>query len=217
MRDQEDGHAQLLLEGVDEADDLVLDGHVEGRGGLVGQEELGSWCQGDGYHHALTHAAGELVDVVAQALLGLGDVDHAQKLDRAVVHALLVQSLSLQRLKELLSHRGHGVERGHGVLEDHADLLAANLAQLPLAHLGHVAALVENLAAHDLARLGQQADDGAGGGGLAATGLPHQAKGLAHSNGEGHALHGAHGLGFGLVVHAEVCDLEQWLWHRPSS
>ncbi|MCK7577172.1 MAG: hypothetical protein MZV65_15925 [Chromatiales bacterium] len=33
-------HAEVLLEGLDQVEDLGLDGHVQGRGGLVADEDL---------------------------------------------------------------------------------------------------------------------------------------------------------------------------------
>ena len=49
----------LAFQVVDQLEDLGLDGHVEGRGRLVGDEQLGPGRRGHGDHHALAHAAGE--------------------------------------------------------------------------------------------------------------------------------------------------------------
>jgi hypothetical protein len=46
---------------LDLLDDLRLGGHVEGGGGLVGDEQVGLAGDPDGDHDALSHAAGELV------------------------------------------------------------------------------------------------------------------------------------------------------------
>src|SRR5699024_19579 len=61
--DEHDGGVDLLLELHQKIQDLRLDGHVQGGGGLVGDDEAGVTGQGDGDHHSLAHAAGELVGV----------------------------------------------------------------------------------------------------------------------------------------------------------
>ena len=71
-----------LLDGLDELQDLGLDGHVERRRGLVRDEQLGLAGEGHGDHHALAHAARQLVRVLLDASLGIRDADHAQRLDR---------------------------------------------------------------------------------------------------------------------------------------
>ncbi len=53
VRDEEDSHADLALELLEELEYLGLDGHVEGGGGLVGDEEARLVGEGHRYHHAL--------------------------------------------------------------------------------------------------------------------------------------------------------------------
>ena len=81
--DEQQGGARLVLEGLDELQDLGLDGHVERRGGLVGHHELGVAREGHGDHDALTHAARHLVRVLLGAALRAGDADQAEHLDGA--------------------------------------------------------------------------------------------------------------------------------------
>ena len=66
--DQDDRHAQPLPQVVDELQDLLLDGHVERGGRLVGDQQLGLAGQRHRDHHALPHAAGELVRVLVDPL-----------------------------------------------------------------------------------------------------------------------------------------------------
>ena len=75
-------HAQRLLEAHDEAKDLGLDRHVERRGGLVGDEQARLAREGDGEHHALALAAGELMRVGVEPPLGVRDADLLQERDR---------------------------------------------------------------------------------------------------------------------------------------
>ena len=59
--------------------DLRLHGDVERRRRLVGDQELGLERQAHRDHHALLHAARELVGIVPRAPLGVGNVDRAQQ------------------------------------------------------------------------------------------------------------------------------------------
>ena len=68
--------------------DLRLDGHVERRGRLVGDEQGRAVQQRDGDGDALAHAAGELVRIGVQPLLGRGDADPAERFARAVAGGL---------------------------------------------------------------------------------------------------------------------------------
>lgn len=61
--------AQLLLQLVQEVDDLLLHGHVEGRGGLVGDDDLVA-RQRHGDEHALALAARQLVGVESSVRFG---------------------------------------------------------------------------------------------------------------------------------------------------
>lgn len=51
----------------------------------IGEEQPGAAREGERDHHALAHAARELVGVGVHALFGRGDADGAQKLERNVV------------------------------------------------------------------------------------------------------------------------------------
>ena len=71
------------------------------------------------------------------------DTDHFQHL----IHTGLQLGAGMplvvhqERLKDLVAHRQHGVQRCHGILKDHGDLLAANGLQLPVAEIsgrGHL-------------------------------------------------------------------------------
>ena len=44
-----------------------------------------------------------------------------------------MRAMGAQRFDDLKAHREHRVERGHRLLEDHADVAAANAAQRALA------------------------------------------------------------------------------------
>ncbi len=61
MGDKEDGHAHLLLQIPDKVEDLGLDRYIQGRGGLVGDQDIGFVDQSHGNHDPLPFPAGQLV------------------------------------------------------------------------------------------------------------------------------------------------------------
>ena len=61
VRDQHDGHPVRSLQRADQLEDLGLDGHVERGRRLVGDQQLRVARERHRDHHALAHAAGELV------------------------------------------------------------------------------------------------------------------------------------------------------------
>ena len=122
------------FEALDQVEDLRLDGHVERGGRLVGDQQLGVAGEGHGDHHALAHTAGELVRVVVDALLGGRDADQLQQLDgaRSRPARSVMFRCSCSDFADLAADGQHRVERGHRVLEDHGDLVAADMAHLVL-------------------------------------------------------------------------------------
>jgi hypothetical protein len=82
---EDHGHEPRLLLSLQQVQDLRLHGHVEGGGGLVGDEEPGTAGQGHGDAHPLAHAAGELVRVLVEALRRLGDADRLEERERRLL------------------------------------------------------------------------------------------------------------------------------------
>ena len=83
VRDDDDGRAELAAQAGHDFQHLRLNRHVERRRRLVGEQQLRVAGHGHGDHHALSHTTGELVRVVVDAALGLGDADHLEQLDGA--------------------------------------------------------------------------------------------------------------------------------------
>ena len=142
--DEQHRHPDLALEQLDEVEDLGLDGHVERGGGLVGDEECGAAAQRHRDHRALAHAAGELMRVLLELALRLRDAHELEHLQRERTRLgaalLLVQH---HRFGDLVPHPEHRVQRGHRLLEDHRDLVAADVAERRgrlLRHVHHAAA-----------------------------------------------------------------------------
>jgi hypothetical protein len=75
VRDQQHRHVELVLELEQQVEDLRLDGHVECRGRLVGDEQVRLVGERHGDHDALALPAGELVRECFQPFLGIADAD----------------------------------------------------------------------------------------------------------------------------------------------
>ena len=82
--DHHDRRVELALQALDQLEDLRLDGHVERRRRLVGDQQLRVVDERHRDHRALAHAAGELVRVGVDAPARLGDADQPEHLDGAV-------------------------------------------------------------------------------------------------------------------------------------
>ncbi|MCY1431482.1 hypothetical protein D9M71_474520 [compost metagenome] len=122
--------------------DLRLDGHVQGGGRFVGDQQLRLASDGHGDGDALAHAAGKLVRVGIQAAFSARDFDLFQQFQGALSSGLAGQlQVCAQHFLDLKAHRVAGVERGHRVLEDHGQVLADHLATLARAELEHVLAI----------------------------------------------------------------------------
>src|SRR5262249_4761356 len=101
--------------------------------------------------------------------------------------------MQVDRLADLPPHGEQRVQRGHRLLEDHRNVVAADLLHLGLAELEEVAAIKPDRAADDATRrVGNEAQDRERGHALAATRLADHAQRLAVAHRIGHAGHGAH-------------------------
>ena len=128
--DEQDRHAEPGLEVLEQLQDLRLDGDVQGGGRLVGDQEVGLVGQRHGDHHPLALAAGQLVREGAKPGFGLRDLHQPQELEGARARLLPAQAaMDEQHLADLALDRVQRVERGHRLLEDHADAAAADGAQ----------------------------------------------------------------------------------------
>src|SRR3954453_5529941 len=84
------------------------------------------------------------------------------------------------RLVDLRPDLQHGVKRGHRILEDERDLVAADVPQLLLRDLEEIGPLEEGLAANDLPRrLGNEPEEGHAPDALAGARLPHDSQPLS--------------------------------------
>ena len=82
VRDQQDRHPHPLAQLHQQLEDLRLDRHVERGRRLVGDDQLRVACERHRDHHALPHAARELMRVVVEPPSGLRDADELEHLER---------------------------------------------------------------------------------------------------------------------------------------
>ena len=143
----------VSLQFAHQVEDLRLDGHVERGGRLVGDQHLGVARQRHGDHHALAHAARKLMRIGVRAPLRLRDVHAAQHLDRPV-HRLAAATALVQRdrLADLPADGEQRIERGHRLLKDHRDVVAADVLHLAFGEAEQIGALEADRAADDAAR-----------------------------------------------------------------
>jgi hypothetical protein len=209
--DHHDRGVELGAQPLDEVEDLGLDRHVERRRRLVGDDQLGVVDERHGDHHALAHAARELVRVGVHAPSRLGNADEAEHLDGAVARLRLGHvAVGADRLHELVADLVERVQRRQRVLEDHRDVVAAELAHVLLGHLEEVAAVEQDLAGDARVPRPREAHHGQRRDGLAGARLAHDAQHLAGLDRVRDPVEGLDETVLGLEVDAEVVDLQQW-------
>ena len=129
MGDEHHRRAGLALQPVDQGQDLGLDGHVQRGGRFIRDQQARLAGQRHCDHHALAHAPAQFMGILLQAAFRFGDAHLLEQIKRAVFCLFFGQSLvKAQTFGQLPPHREHRIQRGHRLLEDHPDLVAANRA-----------------------------------------------------------------------------------------
>ena len=135
--DEDDGRAGLGAQLGQQIEDLRLDGDVERRGRLVGDQQRRRAGERHGDHHALAHAAGELVGIFVDAHARRGDPDALEHVDGGARAPRRRQpAMAHQGLADLVADGEARIERGHRLLEDHGEPVAAQILHLPLGQGG---------------------------------------------------------------------------------
>ena len=210
--DDQHRHAEPALQVLQQVEDLRLDGDVERRRRLVGDQQRGLAGQRHGDHDPLAHAAGQAgADSRRPAASAEGmRTSSSISIARALAACGDMRGVRQDRLDDLLADRVDRIERGHRLLEDHRHLAAAQAAALVGGEAEHVAALEQDRVGRDLAgRARHQAHDGERGHALAAAGFADQADGAAATDGEVDAVDRAEQAAVGVEVGAETADLEE--------
>ena len=110
---------------------LRLRRDVEGGRRLVGDEELRLERERDRDHHPLALAAGEFVRIGAGEPRRVGQADLVEQRDARAGIRSAASKAAVRRegFGDLVADAHHRVERGHRLLEDHADIAPAHRAQ----------------------------------------------------------------------------------------
>ena len=186
--DKDNPGAFFLLQLSEEAEDLGLEGDVEGGGWLVGDEDLGATGERHCDDHALLLATGHLVGVLAGAFFGRRDsdfVEHFDRFDSSFGHGeSLVEAIGLG---DLVSNTHHGVERREGVLHDEGDFLSSDLTIFSFGETGELTAFELNGTLSDSAGALEHAHDCEARHRLSATGLSDDSEGFSGRQIEGNA------------------------------
>ncbi len=219
VRDEQEGDVEFLLQVLHQVDHLCLDGHVECRHRLVGNENLGLKGQRPGDADALALTAREFVRI---AVVVLGAEPHylEQFLHACEPLVLRHQVVDIERRTDDRADRLTRVQRGVRVLEDHLDV-AADRLELARTGVGDIHTLEEDLTARRLVQPGDQPT----GGGLAAAGLTDEAEGLPGLEREGDAIHRLdlaqglrdHTAGLDGEVHDQVTHVEKRSGHQRTA
>ncbi len=167
--DEQHGHAVLVLERLQKLEDLRLHRDVERRRRLVGDQELRPVGESHGYHHALALAARKLMRVGAEPLLRFANTDLLEELQRSRAGGRTLELLvDFQDFADLLLDRVQRIERCHRLLEDHGDVVAADMPELVVARLQEILPVEEDFAARmACGGVGQELQDRVGGDGFA--------------------------------------------------
>ena len=221
VRDDQHGHAQALLQIAQQIEDLRLDRHIQGGGGLVGHQQHRLAGQGHGDHHPLAHAARQPVRKVVEPLRRRRDAHQLQHLDGPLLRVVVGHAgVGTQRLDDLRADGVHRVQAGHRLLEHHGHAAAAQQAPLLGRHGHHVAALEQQrIGLHLTGRLRHQAHQRQRGDALAAARFTHQPHGAATPHLEADAVDGLEQAALGVEPGAQVAHVEQRgvVLGRPAS
>ena len=202
--------AHFLGQRLEVIENATLNSHVQCRGGLVSNEQLGTRSKTDSDQHALTHTARELVRVLLCSALAVGKACLLEELGHALPCFGAGNNIVRQQsFLHLCTDAKNGVQVTHRVLRNQADAGSTQLDPFLGAHLGELLTVELDGAAGDLTGARKQANDGSGGGRLTRTGLAHDGNGLTGVNGQVSSANGGNDTGRGREGDLQVGDLEQ--------
>jgi hypothetical protein len=178
--DENQRKAMLALQFAEQIEVLRLDRQVEAGGRFVGDQQARLARNADGADDALPHAAGHLVRELVHPCLRGGDAHGFQQSDGTLPRAGAAGAfVHADRLADLIADREQRVQRGHRVLQDHGDALAADAAHLAIGFIEQVVALEHHPPADDPRGRRQQAQDGQSQRAFAGSRLADDAEGFA--------------------------------------
>ena len=120
VSDEDHRRAEFLLFLLDQLQNLRLHGDVERRGRLVSNQDIRLGDQRHGDHHALAHAAGELVRIASDAAGGILNANRIEHCKCLLAGRLFVgQAVDEQRFDELILDAQIWIQRRHRILKNH--------------------------------------------------------------------------------------------------
>ena len=150
----------LALQVAQQVEVLRLDRQVEAGGRLVGNQQPRLARDADGADDALAHAARHFVRVLRHPGFRRRNAHCFQQFFRAAPGAGTGGSIMHpKRLADLVADCEQRVQRGHRVLQNHRDPLAAHVAHLGIGFFEQILACEQHLAADDARRRRQDAQD----------------------------------------------------------
>ena len=155
--DQQHPHPLPALDIGKQVEHLGLDGDVERRRRLVGDQQLRTSGERHRDHDALLHAAGKLERIVLQASRRVGNAHRLEQAGGLVTCGIAVEAMVREPLDDLRADRHHRIEAGRRLLEDHPDPPAPHPAHRRLGQGEQVIAAQRDAAAGDAAGVREQA------------------------------------------------------------
>ncbi len=192
VRNHQDGHPQFSLKPVQKFQNLGLNGHVQRRGGLVGDEQFRIAGERNGNHHPLAHAAGKLVRIFVCPLSGIRNADQVEHVHGPGPSGALAKTLvEHDGFVNLVAAGENRVEACHRLLENHRDVVASYTLECGFVQTQQIPSVEPDLPRDNFTRrFGYQTHQGQRRNALAASGLSHQSQCFPLFEGEGDPIHG---------------------------
>ena len=129
---------------------MRLNGGIERGRRLVGDQQFGLAGDGDGAHHALAHAAAELMGIIIHPGLRRRHPHPPQTVDDAVENLFAIHPLmQAHRFGDLKADAEDRVQARHGILQNERDAPTPDAAHFGFALLQQVLAVKPDRAADD--------------------------------------------------------------------
>ena len=146
VRNQHDGGMVLFANIFEQGNDLCLNRHIQGGGGLIRHNQFGFPRQRQGNDRTLAHTARKLVRIVLHALLGGADASLLQqgygtRTRLGGIHG----QMGLNGFHQLLPHGVQRVERSQRVLKNRANAPPPNRPHLRVVEMVNALPLQQHL------------------------------------------------------------------------
>ena len=198
MADQQNGGVVVLIEPRQQADNLRLSRWLHGVGRLIGDQQARLVGQGDGNHHLLALAFGQLIGEAAHGIFVIFNADAVQQLDGpALTPAQPLPPAPLvgpagDTLNQLLADALRGIKTGLRLLKNHRHVMADQFPPLAVRQSQQVDVIEAHAVGGDPPVVFGHPADSFGNKAFPGAGFAHQAADLAFSQGQTDAIDGFH-------------------------